>query len=1182
MKKRLFASALLIFMLLLFPSLLASARETGNPFPFSKYSNYTLVVSTAYPAFERDLRESKKVENHDFQYKIPVYVEILKYGPAEVSEDEYDSVDNFVASQTAEIKVYKIDGLWEHTYESHTYPKVGGYDVGIHSMKDIDYNSTETTIESIVDALRAKADKGLASDKKGVHEVTEYAGGWLYTYSYARLDYADKVYSRESEYRYIRPIPEVPGLYMELSIGFTGGDYYDSSYNFDETAFKAVEQEWRDKFFNVDYVIEWKDDYKEADDASSDITESVTQSAEQESGEDDGVVVSDDIVEGSGKKDSDSDKGSSKSGSVKSSHDYDDDGMGVGGAIAVGVLSTGAAVGAGAAAASSGKGKNNNGKKKKSYKMYVQKDFGDAIRRGAAKPVKIRARMAEVGADGVSRDRNDLTALIGVSGDGMTIHDAALVGRYCEATVSVPENNYNDTANIIFTFNGEGGTFTNTVIFRLVDGPSIKFVEETEKPGEFILSSSRCYIDAIYGDKFTYTAKFMVVDATVMPEVKDITADKINGFDVRFEETDRQYVYQVIIKNNTAALPEKEQSVFAKPTEMTFDFHVKEQGEDKPLEGHVSMCMHNEGITVSSKEIKREALWIDTLPVENSGVSFSDIRPVLFDVLVCYIGKDGAVILKNPEVSFGDINDKGLYGNTFKENFRFKTARLSDGTHGFFPIDTLPQACEPYEALLPITYKGEKKLEAEMPLRLGGEEPTPPSQAEWEKAYEKLKKDIEIFGVDTNDSTTKYLLAHAHEHSAEELAFTRKWIIIAGMHFYAEQSRQYQKIDQTMTRYIIVANSFVKAGDYAVEVLLTMYWGKTAGKITANFVNPLKNMLANYIGQYIGPGSESGTGDYEKMPFFKTILSGTQDALSEAMTGDLKPDPEKLGYIVSAYLMVSFVKHYYEGEDNVKGDIYRSMIAAGGDLTLAKFKAWLSNKISEYSEAMWKKIGQLFGSVIRTYFNGALKEAAENAGKKAFESSIRSAVQSGGVDSLKYATAKLAKEGAKAIQEESSKILLKQYSESLGKEMASGMNTALAFVLNYCFGGTKDENEMLGLSVEDVLQELFFDRFGVYINKVYTAVKNPLDLGIKVSNGILSIEILGYVVEIPLEKNALVVIGLVFDFCFGWMEDLWNIATSNPSSLPDPRDTVTYASAKLEEGKEILENMPPITYHKKV
>ncbi|MBQ9488769.1 MAG: hypothetical protein IJU80_02425, partial [Lachnospiraceae bacterium] len=787
----------------------------------------------------------------------------------------------------------------------------------------------------------------------------------------------------------------------------------------------------------------------------------------------------------------------------------------------------------------------------------------------------------EVDENGVSRDRNDLTALIGVSGDGMTIHDAALVGRYCEATVSVPENNYNDTANIIFTFNGEGGTFTNTVIFRLVDGPSIKFVEETEKPGEYILNSSRCYIDAIYGDKFTYTAKFMVVDATVMPEVKDITADKINGFDIRFEETDRQYVYKVIIKNNTATLPEKEQSVFANPTEMTFDFHVKVQGEDKPLEGHVSMCMHNEGITVSSKEIKREALWIDTLPVENSGVSFSDIRPVLFDVLVCYIGKDGAVILKNPEVSFGDINDKGLYGNTFKENFRFKTARLSDGTHGFFPIDTLPQACEPYEALLPITYKGEKKLEAEMPLRLGGEEPTPPSQAEWEKAYEKLKKDIKLFGVDTNDSTTKYLLAHAHEHSAEELAFTRKWIIIAGMHFYAEQSRQYQKIDQTMTRYIIVANSFVKAGDYAVEVLLTMYWGKTAGKITANFVNPLKNMLANYIGQYIGPGSESGTDDYEKMPFFKTLLEGCQEALGEAMTGDLKPDPEKLGYIVAAYLMVSFAKHYYEGEDKVKGDIYRSMIAAAGDLTLAKFKAWLSDKISKLSKPMWDKIGELFGKAMRTYFNSALKESIENAGNKAFESSIRSAVKSGGVDSLKYATAKLAKEGAQAMQEESAKILLKQYADSFGEQAANVSNKALALVLNYLIGGKNGDNETLGLSVEDVLQEFIFDRFGIYVNKVLEAATNPLDVGIKVNNGILFLEILGYVVEIPLEKNALVVIGMVFDFCFGWMEDLWNIATSNPSSLPDPRDTVTYASAKLEEGKEILENMPPITYHKK-
>ena len=1169
MKKRVFAFILLVFMLLPTLCLKVFAEQSGTAFPFSEFSDNYLWITSSYPSWEQDYVRRNK-DNYEFQFHVPVHINVNKYDYTKDGEELFNRMDSYLAQQTAEFYVYKTNGLWENIH-SDTFPKVASYDIQFATDHDDINRSTKS--EQILDNWRKDAAKGLRERESGVREVISYGDGWLYQYSYTEFYASGDIGSRHASYKYMRPIPEIPGTYLIMSIGFSAVENHLHYENFSESEFQALVQKWTESFFNASYKIAWNDDYWDYTMTSkSQNNTEVTQSAQDTPGEDDGVDVPADIV------DTDKKKSDSKSDKVKSSSNNNDSDGSIGGAVAVGVLSTGTAIGA--AAAASGKGNSKGDQKKKSYKMYVQKDFGDAIRRGA-NPVKIRARMAEVGEDGVSRDRNDLTALISVSGDGMTIHSAALVGRYCEATVSVPMDNYNDTANIIFTFNGEGGTFTNTIIFRLVDGPSIKFVEETEKPGEYILKSDVYSIDAINGDKQTYTAQFMVVDATVMPDAKDITVDKINDFDIKFEETARQYVYKLIVINNTTSTPEKERSIFAKPTVTSFSFHVMVQGEKKPLEGYVYLCMHDEGITISSKEIKKEALWIDTLPVEYSGVSFSDIRPVLFDVLVCYIGKDGAVILNNPEVSFGDINDNGMYGNTFKENFRFKTSRLSDGPHGFFPIDTLPQACEPYEALLPIVYKGEKKLEAEIPLRLGGEEPTPPSQEEWEKAYEKLKKDIKLFGVDANDPTTKYLLAHAHEHSAEELAFTRKWIIIAGMHFYAEQSRQYQKIDQTMTRYIIVANSFVKAGDYAVEVLLTMYWGKTAGKITANFVNPLKNMLANYIGQYIGPGSESGTGDYEKMPFFKTLLEGCQEALGEAMTGDLKPDPEKLGYIVATYLMVSFVKHYYEGEGKEKGDIYRSMVAAAGDLTLAKFKAWLSDKISKLSKPMWDKIGELFGKAMRTYFNSALKESIENAGNKAFESSIRSAVKSGGVDSLKYATAKLAKEGAQAMQEESAKILLKQYADSFGEQAANVSNKALALVLNYLIGGKNGDNETLGLSVEDFLQEFIFDRFGIYVNKVLEAAANPLDVGIKVNNGILFLEILGYVVEIPLEKNALVVIGMVFDFCFGWMEDLWNIATSNPSSLPDPRDTVTYASAKLEEGKEILENMPPITYHKK-
>ena len=151
----------------------------------------------------------------------------------------------------------------------------------------------------------------------------------------------------------------------------------------------------------------------------------------------------------------------------------EDGGVSVPAAIVVGVLSGGAAI-AGALAAA-GSTKDQPPIKLKSYKMYVQKDFGDMLPRGG-EPVIIRSRMSEVDENQTERERNDLTAKIAVSANGMTIHNVSMVGKYCEATVSIPKEYAESTASITFLFEGEGGTFTNEVIFN-VDVPSIEFYQ---------------------------------------------------------------------------------------------------------------------------------------------------------------------------------------------------------------------------------------------------------------------------------------------------------------------------------------------------------------------------------------------------------------------------------------------------------------------------------------------------------------------------------------------------------------------------------------------------------------------------------------------------------------------------------------------------------------------------------
>ena len=281
----------------------------------------------------------------------------------------------------------------------------------------------------------------------------------------------------------------------------------------------------------------------------------------------------------------------------------EDKGVSVPGAIAIGTVGAVISIAGAAAATSGGNDGTDDDKNKKSYKMYVQKDFGDAIRKGA-EPVKIRARMAEVSDVGAEQDRNDLTAKITASGDGMTVENTALVGRYLEAVVSIPKDYEDDKAEITFTFRGVGGVFTNTVIFRAVDGPSLKFVVETEEAGAYRLNESSCGIDLISGDGFTYNAEFMIIDAVKPPAVSDITAENTGDFGVTFEETGRQFVYKMHVKNNTVQDPDHD--VFAEKKTADFEIKVKVEGEEKPVTGYVSMSIYPEGITVQSSEIGKK------------------------------------------------------------------------------------------------------------------------------------------------------------------------------------------------------------------------------------------------------------------------------------------------------------------------------------------------------------------------------------------------------------------------------------------------------------------------------------------------------------------------------------------------------------------------------------------------
>ena len=165
----------------------------------------------------------------------------------------------------------------------------------------------------------------------------------------------------------------------------------------------------------------------------------------------------------------------------------------IGGAAVAGGIVGGAAVGGSVGSSAAGAGGGSSGgadggpdpadgeepadddeDKRKRYKMYVSKQFGSSILRGAA-PVMVYARIAEVSGDGRETDRPDLSARIAVSpgSGGLRVQDRGTVpldGRtYKAAQLAAGPELTAAEASVLFSYRGAGGSFTREIVFQIAD-----------------------------------------------------------------------------------------------------------------------------------------------------------------------------------------------------------------------------------------------------------------------------------------------------------------------------------------------------------------------------------------------------------------------------------------------------------------------------------------------------------------------------------------------------------------------------------------------------------------------------------------------------------------------------------------------------------------------------------------
>ena len=848
----------------------------------------------------------------------------------------------------------------------------------------------------------------------------------------------------------------------------------------------------------------------------------------------------------------------------------------IGGGVAV-------AIGVGAALAGGKKKNNKNSKKNVGYKMYVYKDFGDAIRKGAP-GVKVCARVTQT-VDGRETDSFELTQSIKCSGENLKVTPAGPSGKYFTALVSAGADSAEGEGAVTFTAATPGGVFTRNVIFRIVGEPSIVFPRDTED-GRLDMSVSDDTVELIAGLGGREKLRFMFRDATEEPV--GIRFGESNGLRITSEKDTRyQFTYYAAIDNNTSPV-EKENGIFAEEEKRRITIYAKFP-DGREVTGYFTVNLYPDGLYVYvPKDKKKDGnLLVDTLPQEMGGDwnGAITIPYTSFDLFVTYTDADGrAVIKKNPAMGHKDkLTDDGRYGRTFTDNFTFKIHHAGSAGIEFNPGETLPELGEPYYAKMMLSSSVDgRTFEGELPMALSGEKPKLPSVIEWEKAYELLKRDIRYFGVDGEPHLRELIReARAKTLSASDLEHIRHYLLLCAVSYYEKDSREYEKIDAVMTRYIVVSSALVKAGDLAVEFLITQVWPKElGGTVAAKFINPLKNMLCNYIGQYISVyGGEPERGEIESMSFARTLIESVQAALEESITGDMKPNPEQLGYIVAAYLMVCFLKHYYGDDPHEKGDIYRSMIAAGRDLTFAKIKAWFSGVIKNASETVINKVGQFCGTFYKGMFSNSVQNIVKTAGDKAFQQSIRASMESGGLSAAQYAIARGLKTAAMDKEGVIQKWIVDTGAKNVSEVVNATASLAAGSALNF-LTGTNKEGEVYGVTVEDVITEYIAERWKTVGVKVYNMLDNPLDASVRIEDGCLKFGVFDYRIEFPVRENIPVMVDAIFTVCFDWMKSLWNAAVNPPVSAEDLRDRIERNTDVLDEQLERLNNMKPVEFTK--
>ncbi|MBE6005150.1 MAG: hypothetical protein E7232_13935 [Lachnospiraceae bacterium] len=657
----------------------------------------------------------------------------------------------------------------------------------------------------------------------------------------------------------------------------------------------------------------------------------------------------------------------------------EDEGTNIPAAIFVTVA--GGAAAAGAAGASSSKGKNKD-KRKSTFKLFVYKDFGNAIRKGDA-PKYVYARIGEITPEGNEIDRPDLSVRIKITSttNGFNVTEYGMSGNYKCAHISA-DKEFPETDGIVsFVFAYEGGTFTENVRFHLAGDPYIEFPDMDRLAITHV-------VNGLFGDGETYEVPFIIKDFFGQLDTSEIKISaRENDLILSCTKDERMaefgQSFKAVLLNRSAKNDTRRRSPIIieaskgeEHVEGSFYFELYPEGlsiDGKKVDGRLQIKSYREAEQFDESVLIEQTNFYPTLAVaENDGarriVNIVDFR--YYPLEIGPIQADAPYMSNFIEKYSYHIDDRALYTD-------------ASGMLSFYPELNIPEGKQPYYVCISFrcSYGGTDYFLTQ-PMRLLGEPLKPMSKKETEIMY--LESFIRKYMVDEErDAMLERVRAKYEVFSDSEIKAMRQDLWIKMRDRMMAVGAQ-QKLWGDILDWTYCGLDWCKwIGDICFSILVSTY----AGPLAEAIISPAKDILTASLGETADYLISGRPFDYKNLQVFSNMETMAENIITKDMKLTSWSGIKQAGHLLALFYVLNVFKNYVTRiEQEGVCDLYGAIIDGFSNMTslfakaLAgeRFKKFLESK--SFKSALGTKLGKWIQDQIKYKYTALIDTARAKKG----------------------------------------------------------------------------------------------------------------------------------------------------------------------------------------------------------